>query len=72
MGSDMCRGTVKWFDKIRGYGFITSDAGGGEMLVQASTLEASGLKGLVEGQRVEYSTDRSGPRIVIVDLRLID
>ncbi len=50
----MANGTVKWFDTIKGYGFIQPDDGGKDAFVHISAVERSGLDGLREGQKVSY------------------
>ena len=51
----MARGTVKWFNSQKGYGFIQPESGGGkDVFVHISAVEKAGLGGLNEGQIVEY------------------
>jgi CspA family cold shock protein len=50
----MQTGTVKRFNKIKGYGFITPDNGENEVFVHFSQVQIAGYKELVEGQRVSY------------------
>ena len=51
----MARGTVKWFNSQKGYGFIQPRGGGGkDVFVHISAVEKAGLSGLDEGQIVEY------------------
>ena len=51
----MARGTVKWFNSQKGYGFIQPQGGGGkDVFVHISAVEKAGLSGLDEGQIVEY------------------
>ena len=45
-------GTVKWYNAMKGFGFIASDRGGKDIFVHASALERAGITGLTEGQRV--------------------
>jgi cold shock CspA family protein len=47
-------GTVKWFDKQKGFGFISPDLGGSDVFVHISAVEAAGLRTLKDGERVEY------------------
>ena len=56
----MDKGTVKWYNDQKGYGFIQPDSGGKDVFVHATALERAGLRGLVEGQKVSYEieTDR--------------
>jgi CspA family cold shock protein len=54
-GSEMARGTVKWFNSQKGYGFIQPQGGGGkDVFVHISAVEKAGLSSLNEGQIVEY------------------
>ena len=46
----MATGTVKWFNEMKGYGFIQPDQGG--VFVHISAVERSGMKGLAEGMKV--------------------
>lgn len=50
----MQTGTVKRFNKIKGYGFITADDGEAEIFVHFSEVEIAGYKELKEGQRISY------------------
>lgn len=52
--SNMSVGTVKWFNSVKGYGFISPDDGSKDAFVHISAVERAGLPGLAEGQRVEY------------------
>lgn len=53
----MQTGTVKRFNKIKGYGFIAPDNGGNEIFVHFSQIQLSGYKELKEGQRVSYEVE---------------
>jgi cold shock protein len=50
----MARGTVKWFNSKKGFGFIQPEGGGRDVFVHISAVEKAGLPGLNEGQVVEY------------------
>jgi cold shock protein len=50
----MARGTVKWFNLKKGFGFIEPQGGGRDVFVHISALEKAGLATLKEGQTVEY------------------
>ena len=50
----MLKGTVHFFDKKKGYGFITPDEGNEDVFVHISALGGSGFKTLEEGQSVEF------------------
>lgn len=51
----MHTGTVKRFNKIKGYGFITPDGGHNEVFVDFSQVEMAGYKELKEGQRISFT-----------------
>ena len=63
----MNRGTVKWFNNQKGYGFI-SDEGGNDVFVHFSDLNMDGFKTLNEGNSVEYDLTEGakGPQAVNV------
>lgn len=50
----MATGTVKWFNPVKGYGFIQPSDGSRDAFVHISAVERAGLKSLREGQKVEY------------------
>jgi cold shock protein len=52
------RGTVKWFNGQKGYGFIQPDDGSKDMFVHISAVERAGLQTLNEGQKVGYAIER--------------
>jgi CspA family cold shock protein len=58
----MARGTVKWFNSQKGYGFIQPESGGKDAFVHISAVEKAGLNSLNEGQVVEYEevADKEG------------
>jgi cold shock protein len=55
------KGTVKWFNEQRGYGFITRDNGGSDVFVHFSAIKGNGFKTLEEGQEVEFGVAQ-GPK----------
>jgi CspA family cold shock protein len=50
----MQKGTVKWFNSQKGYGFIQPEAGGPDVFVHISAVERAGMRGLNEGQKISY------------------
>ena len=63
----MHKGTVKWFNNQKGYGFI-SDEQGNDVFVHYSGIAAEGFKSLEEGQAVEFEVTEGekGPQAVNV------
>ena len=52
------KGTVKWYNARKGYGFITPDDNSDDVFVHATALKNSGLKKLYTGSEVTYETDQ--------------
>jgi|TARA_B100000767_G_scaffold274693_1_gene308540 CspA family cold shock protein len=57
--SDSKKGTVKWFNDSKGYGFLTPSEGGKDLFVHMSEIKMEGFKTLKEGQEVEYEEGES-------------
>ena len=56
----MTKGTVKWFNDQKGYGFITPESGK-DVFVHHSSIQGDGYKSLSEGQQVEFEIQK-GPK----------
>jgi CspA family cold shock protein len=63
-------GTVKWYNAIRGFGFIVLEGGGKEVFVHASALRRAGIADLREGQRVFVGVAEGwkGPEAASIEL----
>lgn len=68
----MATGAVKFFNTVKGFGFIQPAEGGKDVFVHISAVERSGMTGLQEGQQVsfEIEQDRQG-RASAVNLRAV-
>ena len=67
----MANGTVKWFNPMKGFGFIQPEAGGADAFVHISALERAGLTTLNEGARVSYDLATEKGKTSAVNLKLI-
>ena len=66
----MVTGTVKWFDSIRGYGFIQPADGSRDVFVHISAVEAAGLRTLNEGQTVSFEVKADRGKSSAVNLQV--
>ena len=57
----MAKGTVKWFNDSKGFGFIEQEDGGADVFVHFSAITGDGFKTLVEGDKVTYNVVK-GPK----------
>jgi cold shock protein len=68
--SDSETGTVKWFNTSKGYGFIQRN-GAPDVFVHYSAIEAEGFKNLEEGQKVEFSIEKSPKGLHAINVKLV-
>ncbi|MCL5024331.1 MAG: cold-shock protein [Nitrospirae bacterium] len=63
----MSKGTVKWFNETKGFGFITAEDGS-DVFVHYSSIQGNGFKSLAEGDSVSFDVEKGpkGPKAVNV------
>jgi len=64
------RGTVKWFNEAKGFGFITQEQGE-DVFVHYSGIEGDGFKSLGDGDRVEFAVAQGPKGLAAVNVRKI-
>ena len=67
----MATGTVKWFNATKGYGFIMPQDGGKDVFVHITAVQAAGLKGLNDGQKVSYDVAKERGKDAAINLRIV-
>ena len=65
------KGTVKFFNGQKGFGFIQQDSGGEDVFVHISAVERAGLEGLAEGQELEFNLVDRGGKVSAQDLQVV-
>jgi cold shock protein len=70
----MKTGTVKFFNATKGFGFIQPDSGDADVFVHISAVERAGMRGLIEGQKVQFDiTTEKGKQVgVLKQVRELD
>jgi CspA family cold shock protein len=66
----MAKGTVKWFNVTKGYGFIQPESGDKDVFVHITALERAGLRSLKDGQNVSYDLATDKGKISAVNIQL--
>ena len=66
----MATGTVKWFNPTKGFGFIEPDDGGKDVFVHITAVQAAGLQGLNDGQKVSYELQEERGKTAAANLKV--
>ena len=66
----MATGTVKWFYATKGFGFIMPQHGGKDVFVHITAVQAAGLKGLDDGQKVSFEVVMERGKAAATNLKL--
>ncbi|AIL32803.1 cold-shock protein [Basilea psittacipulmonis] len=61
LGENLLKGTVKWFNDAKGFGFITPEGGGEDLFAHYSAIQMTGFRTLKEGQEVKFEL-AEGPK----------
>ena len=65
------QGKLKWYNHVKGYGFLSRDEAQADLFVHISEFRKSGIKKVVEGMVVEYTIDDHNGKPVAVDVKVI-
>jgi CspA family cold shock protein len=65
------KGTIKWFNQTKGYGFIQPDVKGPDVFLHITALEEAGIRSLNENDRVEFDTANNKGKVSAVNLKKI-
>ena len=68
----MAKGTVKWFNATKGFGFIVPEDGDSDIFVHISAVERSGLTSLQDGQVITYDLEEDRGRMAASNLALVE
>lgn len=66
----MASGTVKWFNPDKGFGFIQPQDGSKDVFVHITALQAAGINGLNDGQKVSYDVVTERGKQAAANLKL--
>ena len=68
----MATGTVKWFNDSKGFGFITPDAGGGDLFAHHTAIQMDGYKSLKEAQKVSFDVTTGPNGLQATNIKAVD
>ena len=68
----MANGTVKWFNPVKGYGFIQPEDGSADVFVHISAVEKAGIAQLNEGQKLSYDLEDNRGKTSAAELKLLE
>ena len=67
----MATGTVKWFNPAKGFGFIQPETGGKDVFVHITAVQAAGLQGLGDNQKLSYEVVMERGKESAANLKLL-
>jgi CspA family cold shock protein len=68
----MAKGTVKWFNDSKGFGFIAQEAGGEDVFVHHTAIQSDGYRTLKEGQIVDFEVSNENKGLRAANVRVSD
>ncbi len=68
----MAVGIVKWFNTVKGYGFIQPEGGGNDVFVHVTAVQQAGMDKLNEGQKIQYELIRDRGRVAAGQLQTME
>jgi CspA family cold shock protein len=66
----MAKGTVKWFNDTKGFGFIEQEDGGEDVFVHHSTIQSQGYRSLQEGAKVEFEINQDAKGLRAANVKI--
>jgi cold shock protein len=66
----MAKGTVKWFNDSKGFGFIEQEGGGEDVFVHHTAIQMDGYRSLKEGQRVAFEITKEAKGLRAANVKL--
>jgi CspA family cold shock protein len=67
----MSQGTVKFFNSQKGFGFISQDNGDSDVFVHITALQAAGIDGLNDGDKVSFDIEENRGKTVVTNIQIL-
>ena len=70
--SDFSTGIVKWFNDEKGYGFIAPDSGDTDLFIHYKSIQGTGRRTLIEGQKVQFKKEEGEKGMQAVEVSVVE